>query len=120
MTDSELNEAVARKLGWIKELTKAKVIYEYAGRTSPAEFYQWRRPEGMLDAMGPPDYCHSIAAAWEVVDKIKADGCRLEISSPLGEPHWVCQVYGCYGDFMYGAGADTAPMAICLAFLKLA
>lgn len=87
MTDQELNEAVVRKLG------KGHI------------------QEGWEKVCVIPDYCHSIQAAWEMVEKL--DYCKLVKAASSfrcqvsigGEP---CNFY-----------ADTAPRAICLAFLKL-
>jgi hypothetical protein len=89
MTEREINEAVARKLGTYR----SQLI--------------------------PEDYCRSIAAAWEVV----------------GHPKYCWQIMRCSDNSYFAAAseitesklhtnyseakADTAPMAICLAFLKL-
>lgn len=82
MTDAEINEAVARKLGID------------------------------LGNLKPREYCHSIEAAFEILHKFK--------SWTIGK-HWeggfVCLLMD--GSKPIKAEADTAPMAICLAFLKL-
>lgn len=94
MTDSEINEAVARKMGWI-----------------PINDGRWRRDD--LNELGSaadiPDYCHSIAAAWEIVEKMGwiHMGCMKDLTI----------IYDC--DEFELVRAHTAPMAICLAFLKL-
>lgn len=84
MTDSELNEAVASKLG------KDQAGYLY--------------PE-------IPSYSTSIEAAWEIVEK--QDFCKLIKAATvfrckLGENYPGVEAYG-----------DTAPRAICEAFLRL-
>lgn len=61
-------------------------------------------------------YSTEIAAAWEVVEKLKTPDVYLEVLSHKGEPHWVCRIIG--GKDPIGAGAETAPHAICLAALK--
>ena len=86
MTDTELNESVARKLGWL--------------RTPLNEFV--------------PDYCHSIAAAWEIVEKLRPNIVLYDLGRK-----WVVS-RSCYEGIGETLGeAATAPMAICLAFLKL-
>ncbi len=86
MTDQEINEAVGRKLGAEFKFNIGGILYA----------------EPM-----PQDYCHSIEAAWEIVEKLKF---RL---SPVNETDWVAS--GGHQSAM----ASCAPMAICLAFLKL-
>lgn len=86
MIDQEINEAVARKL-----------------RVQPrdVDFGSW-----------PPDFCHSIEAAWEILLSLKCDwelkttkyGIDIRIYDDAG-------VYPSVVD-------DTAPMAVCKAFLR--
>lgn len=98
MTDLEINQAVAKKIG------------------------DW---SGCAETL--PDYCNSIKAAWEIVEKE-----RMHVI-PVNNGQWYANTgeidrngsdewyWGRnafdeeYKDFI----ADTAPMAICLAFLKL-
>ena len=104
MKEREINEAVARKLGWknhdrtCEQPTPGASIYTHGDH-----WYQ----KGCFCREKMPDYCHSIAAAWEIVEKYKF---RL---SPVNETEWVAQGMGNM------VKADTAPMAICLAFLKI-
>lgn len=124
MTDQELNEAVARKFGWKKhnktceQLTPGASIF-----TGGDHWYQ----KGYMCRETMTDYCHSIKAAWEIpglesVVKITdgrwharfGDGSKLNTYYEIGiyereEPQWN----------MPEAIADTAPRAICEAFLKL-
>lgn len=98
MTDQEINEAVARKLGWKPDTCKC-----WPGHTVHCE-------------IAPKDYCHSIAAAWGIVEEIKAE--------TLFELCWHDGAWHCYVEYEERSNrihkeADTAPMAICLAFLKL-
>ena len=100
MTDQEINGAVARKLG-VNRIIKS---------SEPSGILQWVEPV--------KDYCHSIEAAWEVVEWIHQNGGKL-LWKPMFElSHsgngWLCRMR----QEPYEA-ADTAPMAICLAFLKL-
>ncbi len=103
MTDQEINKTVARKLGWSCPLNCDS------------------EAEGKTDSH-IPDYCHSIAAAWEVVEHLRRNDWQIRIDSPCNTETWACSlmlitdVYNRINDI----NADTAPMAICLAFLKLA
>ena len=55
MTNQEINEAVAVKLGWT------------AWQEGPdPKNYIWVDPHGNESNDGCPDYCTSIAAAWEL------------------------------------------------------
>ncbi len=94
MTDTELNEAVARKLEY-------QCIYY-----DPIEK---RLRQGQF-GLNVPDFCADIAAAWEMVEKYNGDVIVMRQQNK-----WVC-------DFIQDQRkewADTAPRAICLAFLKL-
>lgn len=91
MTDQEINEAVHEKLHG--------------------------KP---YDPFNIPDYCTSIQAAWEIVEK--EAGFDLFFARDYQGEKWSCTFTVKEGDrpsWVVGAKADTAPMAICLAFLKL-
>jgi hypothetical protein len=61
------------------------------------------------------DYCHDIKAAWELTEKIPH--CTLYRG---GDIWWKCSWLQTDGSSTTPwVHADTAPMAICLAFLKL-
>lgn len=109
MTDKELNEAVARKLGWIIDTTSD--FFSWYGRPNS-------RPESVM-LRNLPDYCHSIAAAWEIVEKIIGDGFTISIDGTwrFGKKAYQCRTSARKEAF--SGVQDTAPMAICLAFLKL-
>lgn len=111
MNDQEINEAVARKLGW----THRPIAM--AGHPG-----FWTR--GAYERSGIPDYCHSIAAAWEIVDSIYEE-VLLEKHIDGGPGGSGYTLYRCIFpekrlkdyDFPY---TERGPaMAICLAFLKL-
>lgn len=95
MTDTEINEAVARKLNaWGKE---------------------WKISQCQ-------DYCHSIAAAWEVVEyKTKLNTGFVFGLGWRGDEGWWCKMEIGHIDpeVRVYETADTAPLAICLAFLKI-
>ncbi len=96
MTPQKINEAVARKLGlWISDGPHSKI-----GPTFTKDI---------------PDYCTSIAAAWEIAEKIK-NTTLFEILWHDGQ--WECQIASSEVTTV-NATADTAPMAICLAYLKI-
>lgn len=104
MTDQEINEAVARKLGWKPTKTK----YSTFDGQHDAEVIRCR-----VSKM--PDYCHSIAAAWEAVKYIQ----KMEISVDVRA--WSSNSFSVFirCGIEMTAIANTAPMAICLAFLKM-
>lgn len=106
MTDIEINEAVAKKLGWTQ--------HPFDGR---AGFWFWFKPNYNLPN-NLPDYCHSIEAAWEIVDKIKDTYFSVSVSHDNERNLYQCEFSGFNSAPIY-ATADIAPMAICLAFLKL-
>jgi hypothetical protein len=109
MSDNEINEAVAQKLRW-----KAKVLHECAA------------PACNLKMVEPtPDYCGSIAAAWEIVEWFEKSQIRFSLGLLPVMPEkqrweilWA-RPQTLSTDFVPTIYADTAPMAICLAFLKL-
>ena len=116
MTELEINETVAKKLGWI--INKTSDYLPWYGRPNgPPE-------SAMIREL--PDYCRDIKAAWEIVEKFKGMGL---FQTDAG--HWYCvssfnlsekssdEWYFRAEDNEYGMLANTAPLAICLAFLKL-
>lgn len=105
MTDSEINEAVARKLGW--------TFCQHGGASGAV------RPNPIKPHFHEvyPDYCHSIAAAWEIVEQ---PGLIWMIGRDRnGYSAGVCRDSGTDINTMANTWAETAPMAICLAFLKV-
>lgn len=97
MTDQELNEAVARKLG-----------------RTPCGCLVFHLPMAECDSKPHvPDYCHSIQAAWEIVEKCD----YFCLVKPLDNEKWKCDLGT--KDEIVVSWADTAPRAICEAFLKL-
>lgn len=104
MSPAQVNEAVARKLGWTV----------LSGGTLGV-------PSNAIDdaAERIPDYCHSIEAAWEIVGKFMSES-GWDFNLLGGERYggdWQANFTG--HDQWHSAESDTAPMAICLAFLKL-
>ncbi len=113
MTDQEINEAVARELGW-----KA-----WQEGLDPKN-YVWVDSQGNEANDGCPDYCTSIAAAWEILEKLAKANERKGGGPILSVEHdgrWHCRLgpIALTLDDPNVEQADTAPMAIALAFLKL-
>ena len=67
-----------------------------------------------------PHYSIDIAAAWEVVEKMKADGWAVNIYSGNGSQCWEAE-FGHPSDRSQDAGSETSPLplAICLAALRV-
>jgi len=65
--------------------------------------------------IAPPPFSTSIAAAWEVVEKLKSDNRTIDISSAT--PGWRAIIDECH-DWKVEVRAETAPRAICLAAMK--
>lgn len=106
-TPEELNEAVARKLGWVKD-------------TSSDFLPWWFRSEWLPEAQkirDIPDYCYSIEAAWEIFDWAQKQKISYNVSF-LGNDTFLAQFVRDSRDH-WSQISDTAPMAICMAFLKL-
>jgi hypothetical protein len=111
MTPDEINQAVARKLGWKRIKTD---LFDDA----------WVNGTVEIDAKcGWAEYnfkwATSIEAAWEIVEfmaKTQFPKVMYVYKEIDTEGMWGCRLgVGLDGD----TWADTAPMAICLAFLKL-
>lgn len=105
MTDSDLNEQVARKLGTMPQCSCTDALH----KAEATHFFK--------------DYCHSIEAAFEIPGLESlirlADG---RWSAEFGDGAELNSYYeiGIYEERRYPSViADTAPMAITLAFLKL-
>jgi hypothetical protein len=76
----------------------------------------WVDTKAMIAANGGrdyiPKYSQEIAAAWEVVEKMKYESFRLTHWTNNPRQGWECEFNG------YLIKANTAPHAICLAALK--
>lgn len=103
MTNQELNEAVARKLGWVK-LDKPDYSLSHP--------HYWKKESGGL-ADEVPAYSTSIEAAWELTEKVP----YFFLMKPLKNEKWKCDM--ATADHTIIMYTDTAPLAICKAFLKL-
>lgn len=63
-----------------------------------------------------PEYSTDIAAAWQVVDKMRAQGIGFGICDSITGDLW-CAIF--YADYGCEGVAGTAPHAICLAALQV-
>lgn len=118
MTSSAINEQVARKLGWIQccnpgTMENGKIVDCFGWSKGGSHFH-----EPYLN------YSGSIQAAWEIMENKTKDNTWKITLLGRGE-QWVCcfeehpgQMSDPHCDRSLGE-ADTAPMAICEAFLKL-
>lgn len=136
----ELNEQVARKLGFII-IEKEPTCCDFPDEDPP--HLHGHRNDGTMNVeingvIVPnvgfrtcvPDYVGSIAAAWEIIDSFK-DGDNIElvwILDGYAKGKWKCvfEKMSQVGDYpseteteYFEAKADTAPEAIVKAFLKL-
>lgn len=110
MPPQEINEAVARGLGWIDSDFPVKGRGWIKLEVQPGSWTY-------LDAY--PNYCHDIKAAWEIVDNLHGRYFVVIQESTQGRGwdcgFWQPQSHDPSSQFY---SADTAPMAICLAYLK--
>ncbi len=98
MSETEINEIVARKLGW--KMTKD---------------FQWWKYEGMLPLKYPRNYSTSIEAAWEIVQQFVAKDISIDLSYQK-DAGWRFHYGAMVGEIPRG---ESAPLSICKAFLKL-
>lgn len=113
LTPEEINEAVARKLGW------------------KLEDNLWRDPRhgGQRSEWGPEftiPYSTDIKAAWEIVEYMGEKGIGLQLNQDISSGYktewWATfhnETLGYLGGEPWIRSDLSAPMAICLAFLKL-
>lgn len=104
MTDQEINEAVGKKLGY--SWPPIPVYDTSTGETKTI----W------------PNYSTDISAAWEIVDLLHKKWVFVSVEASFRG--WRCLLNSGWftelqNERSIDASADTAPMAICLAFLKL-
>lgn len=103
MDATSINEQVALKLGWTKHVGPA-----------PNHLTWWiKKGDYGPPAYSLPDYAGDIKAAWEIVEKMKAEHIfDLQFITDT----WYVSIDE---DELDIGHADTAPLAICQAFLKL-
>lgn len=116
MTNTEINEQVARKLGWYEEMLPS-YISPWTGKECGLKPTLRNPKTGNSDTI--PPYSTSIAAAWEILASLVDAGATVAVDNDdWDEGDWHCWIYRGPEDHSDGYGA-TAPMAICLAFLNL-
>jgi len=112
MTDQEINEAVARKLGATYAGTRTSLITK-----KEIQLWDWHGFD--VDSgwfLGPSpmaDFCHKINEAWAIVDYLRKQG--IDINIFVSER--TVMISRQYDEIL--ADHEEAPMAICLYFLKL-
>ena|SRR5580692_2305497 len=108
MTNAEINEAVARKLGWM--------LSGALGWMSPPVY---RKPDDVIcQKPNPPDYSGSIQAAWEIVEHVAETGTYcLELETDSPDQFQCCISHATEQQII--KNASSAPLAICAAFLSM-
>lgn len=74
----------------------------------------WRDGDTLVFTDVLPHYSTDIAAAWLVVEKLRADGCDFDMRIVAT---WTANFGLDMGLLSFSADAETAPLAICLAAL---
>lgn len=138
MTDDELRNAIGNAKGCTFEyVRKSSWGVEAIKYNSPKFRERWIKSgdaflwpcSGMFN--NPcPDWPRDIAAAWELVEELRGKDCAFEMITapgdwgnddanwPKSQTRYECEIYtrDCPEEFVY-VQADTAPRAICLAYL---
>lgn len=118
MSPQEINEQIAKRLGW-------KTFASYPAN-DPLDFtMHWVGPNGGL-SKPLPNFCGDIGAAWEIVEQAElwcviTKSLRREFGAPESSISAVyeCEIWKNHDEPNLRVEADTASMAIALAFLKL-
>lgn len=115
MTNDEINEKVARRLGAKRLVAEGHDCGDhYHDHWELTHEWNYRKYAKFL-----PNYCEDLKAAWEIAEKnavINSWWC-FTIHAYLGG--WVAGWSDRDGSWRNKTDSDTAPMAICLAFLKM-
>lgn len=122
MTDQEKNEAIAKRLGWVQccnpmTMENGKIVDCFGWSKGGSHFHEIY-----------PNYLNDIRAAWEVVEHLKSlnESCHLTVTynNQIGNGGWAFDFWNPnkidgINQTKITALSDTAPRAICEAFLKL-
>lgn len=95
-----------------------RLVAALAGWEYKRSIGRWVEPGGAMAHVNPPEFSTDIAAAWQVVEKLNADGWghRHSVYSPAAErPGWAWEF--AIGAKSFEGTAETAPLAICRAAL---
>jgi hypothetical protein len=115
MMDQKLNETIARKLGWRDVNYRKGVCVGF-----PPNPHLLGVPDPEIPYVEIPDFTKTIEAAWMVMEaileRIPKSDIHLEHLHGAGWRISTCYEEKAWKDWVT---ADTAPMAICQAFLKL-
>lgn len=107
MTDKNLNEQVARRLGW-KDPSQPRCGGPREGHAH-GDFYACYEK--------CPDYCNSIGAAWEIVKFLRNKS--MMVSMNLLEHCDLKITQYDLSNVLADAWENSTPRALCLAFLRL-
>jgi len=119
MTPEQINEAVAKKLGWTDICNRHEIGYGIKWVGNNPRKKRNNIPDGYRAFDSLPDFCRSIEAAWELVDNWNECGdFYLRRETIQKKINWQASFWF-NGENKAAEWADTAPMAIALAFLKL-
>lgn len=119
MTDEEINTPASRDLD---RLVAEKVMKQVRSGDCPIGDFNcpgiWTSRDECWWAPCLPCYSKDIAAAWEVVKRLRATGCAVHIGTHNNGHEWTVRASrGCLRASWEGHG-DTAPLAICRAALR--
>lgn len=113
--DAEIAERVMG-YSWYSFEDSSVFTYLVKWMNTDRETMVGRRRDGALDSYTGRDYSTEVAAAFQVVEAMLADGWRIYIDGPrFGDTEW--RVMFAKDRLNEWALADTLPLAICLASL---
>jgi hypothetical protein len=128
LSPEAINEAVARKLGY-SQCSSGEPPYPHWHNKEHSEKFTSKEWIDMCVCHSDlkyfnasdlcrqlPNFCEDIEAAWEIVGILRQQG--FQVSIFMMQRYARCEI-GPHEKPLYSESADTAPMAICLAFLKL-
>ena len=119
MTYDKIKERVAELRGY-------KRMYGLMDKASTQEHEYWITPDGLKTVI-LPNYPANILDAWELIEEIESAPETMTLFSIVHQgsditPNkliWHAKFRNCWKDFKeYIAEADTAPLAICHAFIQ--
>jgi hypothetical protein len=117
----ELDALVAEKvMGWSKRISADHSNSPIKQLRAFGIIYAWKDSEGNDRGLDVWHYSTDIAAAWQVVEKMKALEWRTEIAQTIQSGVDVTVIKWEGGEFggEFAEWGETAPHAICLAALK--